>query len=153
MRLYLVRHSDALTQRENPDRPLSKIGLEKVEALGKFLSQHPFPLTAIFHSGKTRSKETAIKLGAAIQPNLIPIEQSCLQPDQDPKKLLELIGKQNHNFMLVGHLPLIETVAATLLTGSQDQPGFQFHECSMLCLELIDNRWKIAWFLEAEMYL
>ena len=63
MRLYIVQHGDAVPRDVDPARPLSEQGRADIQRLADYLSEHEIEIAQIFHSGKTRAKETAEILG------------------------------------------------------------------------------------------
>ena len=58
MRLYLVRHGDALSDSEDPKRPLSETGIEEAKKTGEFLKKAGEKPLKIIHSTKLRAKQT-----------------------------------------------------------------------------------------------
>ena len=59
MRLYLVQHGKATPKEEDPDRPLTESGQEEVEAMADFIHPLELQIGQMWHSGKTRAKQTA----------------------------------------------------------------------------------------------
>ena len=62
MRLYIVQHGDSVTKEIDPDRPLSDQGQADIQRLAEWLSSHNVRIAQILHSGKTRAKETAVRI-------------------------------------------------------------------------------------------
>ena len=73
MFLYLVQHGEALTKEADPDRPLSEAGRANVEHLAGFLAGRSLRVARVLHSGKTRARQTAEILAAALAPDA-PVE-------------------------------------------------------------------------------
>ncbi len=68
MELILVRHGDALSKAQDPQRPLSdrgRAGAQSAAEAAKGLELAPI---AIFHSGKLRAAQTAEILAATLEP-------------------------------------------------------------------------------------
>ncbi|MGH8743981.1 MAG: histidine phosphatase family protein, partial [Burkholderiales bacterium] len=59
MKLYLLQHGDALPEEVNPNRSLSERGREDVKRLAEFVGTHGIRVKSVYHSGKTRARETA----------------------------------------------------------------------------------------------
>jgi phosphohistidine phosphatase len=66
MKLYLVQHAEAKTEKEDPLRPLSEKGLKDLEKVSSFLEDRSIKVTRILHSGKQRARETAEKLSKVV---------------------------------------------------------------------------------------
>jgi len=60
MRLYLVQHGKAKSKDEDPDRPLTDQGRNDIKKVAVFLAENAgLKVTSIYHSGKTRARQTA----------------------------------------------------------------------------------------------
>ena len=59
MPLYLVQHGVALSKDIDPDRGLSKEGIDVVKRMADTAKQYHIQVKQIFHSGKKRTKQTA----------------------------------------------------------------------------------------------
>ncbi|MCW3975868.1 MAG: histidine phosphatase family protein, partial [Candidatus Bathyarchaeota archaeon] len=66
MKLYLVQHAGAKKEEEDPVRPLSEKGWRDIDKILNFLKGKGIGVSKIFHSEKLRAKQTAEKLGEAI---------------------------------------------------------------------------------------
>lgn len=59
MRLFLIRHGDAVSERVNIKRPLSTKGRDEIFEVAVRLKSLGHSIDTIFHSRKDRAKETA----------------------------------------------------------------------------------------------
>ena len=154
MKLYLLQHGDALPEEVNPDRPLSERGLEDVRRLAEFVWNHDILVKHVYHSGKTRARETADIVAAKMAAGAKIEATTGLNPN-DP---VELIAKQINNWqedsLLVGHMPFMGRMAAYLLTSNSSSQFVAFEPGSMLCLERNESGdWAISWMLRPELLI
>ena len=66
MKLYLVRHGEALAKDVDPDQSLSEVGRANVERLAGFVGLRGVRAARILHSGKARARQTAEILAEAM---------------------------------------------------------------------------------------
>ena len=86
MKLYLVQHGEAKTKDQDPDRSLTDKGREDSEKTACFASEQArISVETVFHSNKTRSKETAEIMAAYLFPPKGMIEKEDLSPNDNPK--------------------------------------------------------------------
>jgi phosphohistidine phosphatase len=145
--LYLVRHGDAVSASENPERPLSPTGREAVEQIARLARERQVEVSAIYHSGILRAKETAEILAKHLMPPSGVTAISGLLPEDDP-----MVGKAELEaaaapIMLVGHLPYMSRLAALLVRGDMEAPVVSFQPASMVCCSNVAAQWKIDWHL------
>ena len=158
MRLYLIQHGDALDKSVDPDRPLSEAGLHDVEAMAAFLAPLDLDLPAIWHSGKTRAKQTADLLATRIAnqedaaAETAVAEVTGLTP-KDPVKPIhdrveERADDSGGDLAIVGHLPHVARLASLLLTHRTDADVVAFQKGAVLCLERQrPGRWHVVWMV------
>lgn len=150
MRLYLVQHGDALAKEIDPDRPLSKRGLDDVKMISAFLQDKCSP-SQIQHSGKTRARQTAEVLTQALNPSQQPEKVDGLKPNDDPAAWLPLLKMSSEDLMLVGHLPFMGKMAALLLTGNAEAGLIRYQPGSVVCLVREEESWHLAWMMRPEL--
>ena len=143
MRIYLVRHGDAVSDQVNARRPLSPEGRRQVERVAEKARQAGASPRHIFHSPKLRARETAEILARGLFPNA-PCEDlraiAGIAPDDDPASAAELAEVMVEDFMIVGHLPHLPRLVG-LLAGQ----SMSFSTATMVCLERLDRGWTIRW--------
>ena len=69
MNIYLVRHGEAVSEKLDPKRPLTSSGREEVQRIGRLAAAKNVKVSAIFHSGILRAKQTAEILAEHLQFN------------------------------------------------------------------------------------
>ena len=154
MKLYLLQHGDALPEEVNPDRPLSERGLEDVRRLAEFVWNHGILVKHVYHSGKTRARETA-EIVAARMATGVKIEATTgLNPNDRVEPWAKQINNWQEDTLLVGHMPFMGRMAAYLLSGNSGSQFVDFEPGSMLCLERDESGdWAIAWMLRPELLI
>ena len=152
MRLYLVQHGKATPKEEDPDRPLTESGQEEVEAMADFIHPLELQIGQMWHSGKTRAKQTARILARATTLDEGPSERKGLGPDDYVAPLRDELGATSEDTMIVGHMPFVSRLAALLLTGFESPPVVTFVNAGIVCLERTgDNRWQIEWIVTPDL--
>ena len=142
MKLYLVQHGEALSPEIDPDRPLSPEGRNKLEKLGAFFSAHGFPLSAILHSEKLRTKQTAEIFGRYLEPNLELEQHQYLNPGDPIEPILDRI---EDGIMIVGHLPYLQKLSGHLIANDQHAMVVKFTQGKVICLEKLEERFTLDW--------
>ena len=152
MHLYLVQHGEAKSKQEDPDRSLTEKGIKDIGALADFLKAK-ISFDRIVHSGKKRAQQTAEILTAAIAPDQTPAVIDCINPNDDPQKLADLIAGWTGDNLIVGHLPFMARMVGLLVNSDPDKVINNFQPGSMVCLEKEDSaEWKIGWILRPELF-
>ena len=116
MDLWLVRHGEAMSARENPARPLTPEGVRSVSAIAKTLAGKMGSLDLVAASGKKRALETAAILAeAAGYPADRIAETAVLSPNATPEMFLAFLkeSEEAQRLLCVGHLP---SIAAYILS-------------------------------------
>lgn len=152
MRLFLMQHGEAKSKEEDPDRPLTERGRAEVEAVARLLSQRRLvPRVAVFHSGKTRAKETAEILASTLNTVRGVTEWEGLQPMDEPGFWAASLGETEEDTVLVGHLPHLSRLAALLLACDVAREPISFRMGAMLGLERRENEgWSVLWYVTPE---
>ena len=144
MRLYLVQHGDALTKDVDPERPLSGQGRADITRLVAWLETNDVAVSGIWHSGKTRARQTAELLGAVLETGgkISPAED--LGPNDPPELILKRLQSVDENTLIASHLPFVARVVSQAVTGSSDQQLVEFLPGSIAVIERNESG---AWHL------
>ncbi len=148
MALYLVQHGRSHAKDVDPDQGLTDDGRSDVQRIADVARGYGVKVHSILHSGKTRARQTAAIMAAALSPPGGINEKSGLKPMDDVTALAGVIDSAP-DLMLVGHLPFMERFAAWLITGSIEPPVIKFQNGGIVCLKEIQDPggWVIAWSL------
>ena len=145
MNLYLVRHGDAVSANENPQRPLSAKGREQVEHTARFALARKIQVSTIYHSGILRALETAQIFAQLLTPPLGLVEHAGLLPEDDPAVVKAELDIGEDSILLVGHLPYLNRLASLLVTGDPDRVVVELTPAMMVCCSKQNDRWNIDW--------
>jgi phosphohistidine phosphatase len=143
---YLVRHGDALSAAENPQRPLSSDGRRRVQQTAGMALERSIQVSVIYHSGILRAKETAEILAEGMSVATV-AELSGLLPEDDPAIVKAELEAANDSIVLVGHLPFMSRLAGLLINGDPERPGVEFFPATMICYVRSTAQWKMSWVI------
>ncbi len=147
MRVYLVQHAEAMSEDQDPQRPLTDLGRQHARWVGGLAARMEVEVQQVRHSGKTRARETAEILGDALNPPQGVVAASGLSPLDDVEPVAEDLEDGSGSIMLVGHLPFMERLAGRLLTGDAREPVIDFTNAGIVCLERTVDRWQASWII------
>lgn len=147
MDFYLVRHGDALSASEDPERPLSPAGREAVARVARLARERQSQVAVIYHSGILRAQQTAEILAQSLAPTAGVAVTSGLLPDDDPAIGQGQLEAATQPLMLVGHLPYMRRLAALLINGDPERNVVDFAPADILCCTKEHLRWRINWHL------
>ena len=149
MKLYFVQHGHALSKQKDPDRPLSEQGIREANNLAKYLVEACIEIPQLYHSGKTRAHQTA----RIIRPCLKAQTEDRLEginPNDPVEPIADFLNAQSNDILMVGHLPFLAKMITHLVCGSATEI-VQFQPGTIVCLEKIEQNWKIRWMLCPEL--
>ena len=141
MRLYLLRHAEAVPGTPDASRDLTAHGQRQVALLAKGAGRAPLEeVDAIEHSPLVRAVRTAQLLRLATGSPLPLKVLGGLEPEHDPRKTAAQLGKSRRSRLLVGHNPHLAELAALLLglpdggaaVGQAQQQGRQLREVRVM---------------------
>ncbi|UCF99186.1 MAG: phosphohistidine phosphatase SixA [Spirochaetaceae bacterium] len=150
MFLYILRHGEAKSESEDPNRSLTARGREEVTAVCRAFSKIAPRVDAIWHSGKTRAEQTAAILAASLRIEGRVQSRNGLNPNDPLPPLVEELAHQEANLAIVGHLPQLGKLISVLLVETErnliDLPA-----AGLVCLEREIDSWQLTWFLTPEL--
>jgi phosphohistidine phosphatase len=141
---YLVRHGEAAQANQNPKRPLTQAGRQAVEQVARLAGVRKIQVSAIFHSGILRAKETAEILAARLEPPMGVKQLDGLLPEDDPMIAKAELETAQQPIMLVGHLPHMKRLTALLVTGDPQREVVEFAPATIICFSYENSQWKIG---------
>lgn len=149
MHVILVQHGEATSKEIDPDRPLTDRGRADIDALASRLSPRRLLPRQIWHSGKTRARQSAELLSSGVAPR----PRDGLAPNDDPQPWATALAACDQDAMLVGHQPFLGKLAALLLTGDADRVSIGFVPGSACALERTEeDGWQVSWMLRPELF-
>jgi phosphohistidine phosphatase len=152
MKLYLVQHARAVDKKADPERPLSAEGVQEAQSIAGFFANRPLNVKEIWHSGKTRARQTAEHLCKAVGPNAKLHTHDGLDPNDDVKPVARELRRFDGDLMIVGHLPWLSKLAALLVSGEEDAEPIAFTYAGIVCIERgADDAWRVKWIVVPEL--
>jgi phosphohistidine phosphatase len=142
MRLYFLRHAEALEGQDDDLRPLSKQGRKDADALGRFLDRAGVQFDAAYASPLLRAQQTAeIVLKRCAKKSLKLATAGALTNETSAgafKRWLARLPKAKH-VLLVGHAPSLSERLADLL-GVKDASACALAKGAVASVETGDGR-------------
>ena len=153
MNLYLVQHAEPKKEEEDPQRPLSEKGWNDIRKVTVFIAEHlNVKVHAIYHSGKTRARQTAETLAGHLNPPRETSQAEGLEPLAEPAAWVRRLDETKEDIMLVGHLPHLSKLSAYLLCQDETKKIVDFQMGGILCLRRDESGvWSIQWMLVPQM--
>lgn len=131
MRIYLVRHGDAVPEEDagsDRDRWLSASGRQHVRALGRLLKEQHVEPDAIICSPLPRAVQTAELLANAMDYIGVVTSLRYLEPSAHPRMAATELQNFGASVLLVSHEPFISGLGAFIL-GRPAFPQFRTAQC------------------------
>lgn len=154
MKIYLMQHGKPLPKEKDPERPLSDQGRDDVERMADFLQKGGVKVEGIFHSGKTRARQTAEIMASRLNPGVEPQKKGGLSPLDDASEIADQIKGGAQDLLITGHLPHLGRLCSLLIAGSESMPVISFQQGGVVCLEKDEGgHWTVAWMLVPEIVM
>jgi phosphohistidine phosphatase len=161
MKLFLMRHSQALADKDDLRRPLGALGRETTKSVGAFFRANAAlaGVHAVWHSPMLRARETAELLVKELGLDALLVETAGLMPEDDPVALADRLERLDQTVLIVGHEPQLSALATLLVRGKVRPVGFDFKKSAVMALEKASgrhkksgrSRWHVCWFFTAEL--
>ncbi len=149
LRIYLVQHGLAVDKAIDPDRPLSEQGIAEVTRMAEHLKMLNICLNEVFHSGKTRARQTAEIYAKHLNCQAISAIDN-INPTDNIVSIIKILNNLATNSMVVGHLPFMQRCVSQLLCGHENAP-INYLPGSVACLLNNNNNWALEWMLRPEL--
>ena len=152
MRLFLMRHGDAVDEHVNPDRPLSELGIVEVKKVAQFLKNAKMEFNAIYHSAKTRAKQSAELIKKILHTSFALQMKEYLSPNSPREDILKDIARdvQERNVLIVGHLPFLSYLVSQLVTGDEHKSLLTMSTGTLVILEKNLEAWSFVAMITPE---
>ena len=134
MRIYLIRHGDAVPEEDagsDRDRWLSPRGREAARIVGRLLRDQGIAPDAIVSSPLPRAVQTAELVASMIDYIGAISSWRCLEPSAMPRVAATQLQAAGASIVVVGHEPSISSLGAYLL-GRPSFPPFRTAQCFAL---------------------
>ena len=141
MKLFLIRHGDALSSSVDSERPLSDGGVKQCEVLSDILKKHHGSLSVkIYYSPKLRAEQTASIISRSFRSCSLLISEDLL-PNSDPDIWHSQLDSMQEDIVIVSHLPFIPAFYELLAGENED---LTFSTASCLLLDHSENGWELT---------
>jgi len=122
MELYLMQHGQAVTEEEDPERPLSREGVAQVQASAAAMKWMGIALDDLICSPGKRAHQTAALVAEGVNypySDIVRTEKvkATVPPDETLAFLRQV--QESRAVLIAGHLPSLARVAALLLGGDK----------------------------------
>lgn len=131
MRIYLVRHGDAVPEEDagsDRDRWLSPRGREAVRVLGRLLREQAVAPDMILSSPLPRAVQSAELLAGSLDYLGAVTSLRCLEPAAQPRVAATAIRSAGAAVLVISHEPAISAIGAFVL-GLPAFPQFRTAQC------------------------
>jgi len=143
MPMYFVQHGKAVAKEVDPDRPLSEGGRREVERVGACLRHMGLTPRGIYHSGKTRARQTAEILSTEVGLDHTSRLEG-MNPNDDVVTFAEVLADDS---MYVGHLPHMGKLVSYLIAGDEIAGVISFSNGGVVCVGRDEAGHHIEWFI------
>lgn len=140
MEIYLMQHGLAVSEMEDPERPLSAQGRKQIEVSAAAMAKMDLRFDLIIASTKSRSRQTAEIIAKTLDYPLKAIVQTeAAKPSASPQELVNFLKqhREKQAIFVAGHLPSLTETASLLLAG-KDGVKVRFENGGLCCLLLDD---------------
>ncbi len=152
MKLYLVRHGNAVDQSPDALRPLSKSGIREVTQVAAMLAVSGLRVERIWHSGKLRAEQTAALLAKQLKQHGRIERIAGIAPLDPVEEFARDLDVWQEDTMVVGHQPFMGRLAALLLCAAGSNEPLAFATGSVACLKrTADDGWVLQWMLHPKL--
>lgn len=144
--IALVRHGEAMSADQDPERGLTAAGREHAGAVAEWVAGLGLALDEVRHSGKKRARETAEIFAARLGVEGGRVRQADgLGPKDDVEAVADSLEAEGSSVALVGHLPFMRLLASRLLCRDAELLDLRFGDAG--CLVVVRD--GAGWRLEA----
>ena len=145
-----MQHGEATAEADDPARPLTDAGRATVAQVAARARSAGVRIDTCVHSGKLRAEQTARVLADAVAGGRVE-PRDGLAPNDPVGPVVRWLGERTGepSIALVGHLPLLDRLASSLITGEEDGQVISFQMGGLVKLVPKGEQagWAVAWLL------
>lgn len=139
-----------MPKEEDADRPLTPEGKADAEALGAFLAARGVSADTVYHSGKTRARQTAEPLASALGAGIKEIDG--IGGGDGARAFARCATTFDHDAVLVSHMPFVERIVSAMAGGNESAGAVDFEPGAAVCMtKTQEHGWSIEWMLRPRM--
>lgn len=150
MELYLMQHGVALSEEQDPARPLSEEGRADVQQVVERAHAASVHIDVCFHSGKLRAEQTAGILADGLDVGTVGAREG-LNPSDAVEPIARWLADAApaESVAVVGHLPFLDRLTSFLVTGQESGQAVRFRNAGLV--KLVPKQeapgYSVAWVL------
>ena len=149
-----MQHGEAMTETDDPARPLSGAGRAAVGRVAARVQAAGVLVDLCVHSGKRRAEQTAHLLANAVGADGHVEAREGLAPNDPVAPVAQWLRglAEDQAIALVGHLPFLERLASLLVADDERVEVIHFQMGGLVKLESKQERagFAVAWALAPE---
>lgn len=155
MKIFLMRHGEALQFDKHGDPPLSDRGKALLNKTANILKPQKLKVKHFLHSEKKRAIETAEIMLTSVTSIETPAVNQALSPNEPMQNLLQLISENPGDIFLVSHLPLVAKFANYLLCNNENFDSILFEPGTLVYFESKGylSDWQLVWMINSNRLL
>ncbi len=154
MKLYLVQHAKAASKDVDSERPLTEEGRQDIQKVATFIKPLNLSVDYLWHSTKKRAIETAEILVEVVKINKEKIEREGLAPNDDVTAIKDELIADQHDTMIVSHMPFVSKLASLLLNVREFAGTVAFRQGGIVALSSSEpNQWQIEWMITPDLLI
>jgi len=138
MKLYFLRHADAVDGADDAARALSEHGRTQSSEIGRFLKHAGVEFDAAYSSPLVRAKQTAEIVLKIVGSAKLEIADALLNETYEFEEWLKRLPNAKH-VLLVGHAPSLPERVRDLLSIANGD-AFKLPKAGLACLDTDDRR-------------
>lgn len=141
MKLYCMRHGEAIAMKLGSERSLTESGREAVRRAALNLVKIQASIAQIIHSDTLRTRQTAEIVANALKMSTMTAAAVLLGENGDVNMLCDMLPAWQDNTLLVGHFPFMTQLVKVLA-----DVDVKFRTATIVCLMRDDkDNWKVEW--------
>jgi len=150
MEIYLMQHGQAVSDQEDPARPLSRAGVEQIQLSAKAIQRIGLTFDVMICSPKRRSHQTAALVAEAIRyPYSDILESDTVLPKAEPEELLQKMAQMiGDKILVVGHLPHLSRLVSHMFGCSGELVHFE--NGALVCINKASDKNILTAVMPAE---
>lgn len=148
-----MQHGAALTEEQDPARPLAAHGRAAVEIVVARAHAAGVEIDVCVHSGKMRAQQTAQILADGLGIDDVRAHAG-LNPSDDVAPVAQWLAESGaSSIAVVGHLPFLGRLASLLVAGDPAAQVLRFHNAGLVRLVPKDEAsgYAVDWVLVADL--